>query len=221
MVPLRCSGKESDMITRSRVIAGFTSVLIITAGMATPPALATSPVAGAVQTCWDFSTLPAFPVGSKFFVGDVFVAPTATIEMKHYVMNGNQVVSPANQAYALQTQIAGGPAPEFRTYLINAHVEPNIPVNSVSFDFGIFKLAGVHANLGVNGELVEVTTTMLDLDGRVLGDPALGTVQVNVTMTTPPGANPEKGHIELVAQTGQITKWTKGGRQLFIDNVCF
>ena len=166
------------MFTRSTTIAGITGTLVIAAGLAASPALATGPATATVQTCWDFATLPAFPAGSKYFVGDVFVAPTATIEMKHYVMNGNTVVSPGAQAYAQQTQIAGGPAPEFRMYLINAHVEPDVPVNSVSFDFGIFRLAGVHANLGVNGELVEVTTSMLDLDGRVMGDPALGTVQV-------------------------------------------
>jgi hypothetical protein len=208
------------MITYT-TFAAFSGALLMTAGLATPPALATPPFAAAVQSCWDFSTLPAFPQGSKYFIGDVFIAPTATIEMKHYVLNGNKATLPAAQAYAQTSQIAGGPSPEFRMYLINAHVEPNNPVNSVSFDFGLYLLQGNgHANIGVNGELVEVTTSLLALNGRVLGDPAVGEVQVIVNMVTPPGASPEKGTLTLVANNGQIEKFTLGGRNLYADNLC-
>jgi hypothetical protein len=211
--------KESDMITRRAIFGGFTGALVVTMGATTPPALATSRAAGAVQACWDFSTLPQANV---YRIGDVFRTPRATIEMKHYLSHGIKHTNDGAQSYAQQTQIAGGPAPEFRMYMINAHVEPDTPVNSVTFDFGLYLLAGeVHANLGVNGELVEVTTTLADLNGRMLGDPALGTVQVNVNMTTPAGASPEKGTVELVAQGGQISKWTFGGRNLYLDNICF
>ncbi len=41
-----------------------------------------------------------------------------------------------------------------------------------------------------------------------------------MTLTSAPGANPEVGTLELVAETGQIEKHTLGGIQLFVKNVC-
>ena len=69
--------------------------------------------------------------------------------------------------------------------MINAHIVPNSPASTVSYRFGHFVNGGsgvAHANLGVNGELVEVTTGMASLNGRVLGDPAIGTAMVTVNI---------------------------------------
>lgn len=175
----------------------------------------------AAQTCWGFETLDQ---SHLYRLGEIFQAPTATIEMKHYLLNGNKNSNPAGVGHAQQTQIAGGPAPEFRLYLLNAHVVPNTPAAWVSFQFGHIPngITGVaHGNLGVNGELIETTTGMAGLNGRVLGDPAVGTVLVTVNMTTAPGASPERGTVQLQALTGQIEKFTFGGIQFFVKNVCF
>lgn len=175
----------------------------------------------AAQTCWDFASLDQTHL---YRLGDIFQAPTATIEMKHYLLNGNKNPNPAGVAHAQQTQISGGPPPEFRLYLLNAHVVPNNPAAWVSFQFGHIPnaVSGVaHANLGVNGELIETANGMAGLNGRVLGDPAVGTVMVAVNMTTAPGASPERGTVQLQALTGQIEKFTFGGIQFFVKNVCF
>lgn len=203
---------------RSRIAVAATAAIV--AGLSLPGsrALAAGPAPAAVQACWDFSTLQQT---DPYRLGQVFVAPTATIEMKHYLLNGNLNINPAGLGWARPSQIAGGPAPEFRLYLLNAHVVPNAPLNSVTFNFGHqLGLGGGQANLGVNGELVEVTTSLVDLDGRVMGDPAIGTVDVSVVLNGPVGTSPEQGTVTLQARTGQIEKFTVGGIQLYIDNVC-
>jgi len=203
--------KETDMSTRHIALAGVLTASAIVASAGT----------AAAQTCWDFATLDQT---HHYRIGETFVAPTATIEMKNYVLNGNKISNPAAVAYATQTAIAGGPAPEFRLYLINAHIEPNTPVATLSYRFGHFAngVSGVaHANLGVNGELVEVTAGMASLNGVELGDPAIGRVLVTVNMLTPPGVSPERGTVQLQAQTGLIEQVTVGGLQKFIKDVCF
>jgi hypothetical protein len=217
--------EETDMSTRRIAFAGVltASAIVIGAGGPSPVALAAgAPAAAAqVQTCWDFAELDQT---HHFKIGETFLASTATIEMKNYLLNGAKANSPAAVAYATQTQIAGGPAPEFRLYLINAHVTPNTPASMLTYRFGHFVNGGsgvAHANLGVNGELVEVTTGLASLNGRVLGDPAIGTAQVTVTMLTLPGANPERGTLQLQALTGTIEKASIGGVQEFIKDVCF
>jgi hypothetical protein len=185
------------------------------------PAVHAAAATAQAQTCWDFATLDQ---SHMFRIGEVFRAPTATIEMKNYLWNGNRTTSPAAVAYASPAQISGGPAPEFRLYLINAQVVPDTPAATMSYRFGHFvngKSGVAHANLGVNGELIEVTTGMSSLNGRVLGDPAIGTALVTVTMTTLPGDSPERGTVQIQAQTGSIAKVTIGGIQKFVDDVCF
>lgn len=201
------------MSTRRIALAGVLAASAIVAGARTAAAQA--------QTCWDFATLDQ---AHHYGIGEIFVAPTATIEMKNYVLNGNKITNPAAVAYASQTKIAGGTAPEFRLYLINAHIVPNSPVSTVSYRFAHFVNGGsgvAHANLGVNGELVEVTTGMASLNGRVLGDPAIGTAMVTVNITSLPGASPQVGTVQLQAVSGLIEKFTLGGVQKFIDEVCF
>ena len=204
---------------RSRIAVTATAAAIV-AGLSLPGSrvLAAGPAPAAVQACWDFSTLQQ---ASPYRLGDIFVAPNATIEMKHYLLNGNLNTNPAGLGQAQQTRIAGSTAPEFRLYLLNAHVEPNTPQNSVTFNFGHqLGLGGGQANLGVNGALVEVTTSLAALDGIVMGDPAIGTVQVSVALNGPIGTSPEQGTVTLQALTGQIHKFSAGGVQFYFDDVC-
>jgi hypothetical protein len=193
---------------------------IALAGVLATSAIITSAGTAAAQSCWDFATLDQ---SHLYRIGEIFVAPTATIEMKHYLLNGNKVTDAGAVGHARQAQIAGGAAPEFRLYQINAHIVPDTPATTVSYLFGHHangKSGVAHANLGVNGELVETTTGMSSLDGLVLGDPAIGTARVTVTMLTPAGANPEKGIVQLQMESGLIEKFTIGGIQKYIDDLC-
>jgi hypothetical protein len=213
--------QETDMNTyrRSRLaVAATTTAVLASLSLPGAGALAAGPAPGTVQACWDFSTLQQT---DPYRLGQIFVAPTATIEMKHYLLNGNLTTNTAGLGWARPSQIAGGPAPEFRLYLLNAHVVPNTPADTVTFNFGHqLGLGGGQANIGVNGELVEVTTSLADLDGRVLGNPAIGTAEVSVVLNGPVGQSPEQGTLTLQALSGQIEKFTIGGIQLYIDNVC-
>ena len=177
---------------RRPVIAITATVAAVLASLSVPGSrvLAAGPAPAAVQACWNFSTLQQ---ATPYRLGDTFVAPNATIEMKHYLLNGNLNTNPAGLGWARPSQIAGGPAPEFRLYLLNAHVEPNTPVSSVTFDFGHqLGLGGGQANLGVNGALIEVTTSLADLNNIVMGDPAIGTVQVTVALNGRSAPAPNK-----------------------------
>jgi hypothetical protein len=212
--------QETDMSThrRSRIAVAITTTVVLTGLSLTQAAPRAAAPSGAVQACWDFSTLQQT---DPYRLGQIFVAPTATIEMTRYLLNGNLTANTAGLGWARPSQIAGGPAPEFRLYLLNAHVVPNAPVNTVSFNFGHqLGLGGGQANIGVNGELVEVTTSLADLDGRVLGNPAIGTAEVSVVLNGPVGQSPEQGTLTLQALSGQIEKFTIGGVQLYIDHVC-
>ena len=205
---------------RRHIIAVTATVTAILASLSMPDsrALAAGPGPAAVQACWDFSTLQQVV---PYRLGDTFMAPNATIEMKHYLLNGNLNTHPNAKTQAQQTQIAGGTAPEFRTYILNAHVEPNTPANSVTFNFGHqLGLGGGQANLGVNGGLVEVTTSLANLNGIVMGDPSIGTAEVTVVLNGAVGVSPEQGTITLTARSGQIEKFTFGGVQLYVDNLC-
>lgn len=205
---------------RSRIAITATVTAALVACLSGPGsrALAAGPAPAAVQACWDFSTLQQ---ATPYRLGDFFEAPNATIEMKHSLLNGNLTTNPAGLGWARPSQIAGGPAPEFRLYLLNAHVEPNTPMDTVTFNFGHqLGLGGGQANLGVNGALIEVTTSLATLNGIVMGNPAIGTVQVTVVLNGPVGTSPEQGTLTLTALTGQIEKFSAGGVQLYLDNVC-
>jgi hypothetical protein len=209
-----------NRIRRNIGLAGLTgaSIVAMSVGFAEPRAMAASAGSAAAVTCFDFSTLP---LNFQYRIGDVVQTQIGPVELKHYVLNGNKIENAAAQAYAVNSQIAGGPSPELRTYLINSHFTPNVPASAIDINFGhLGPVNSKHANLGVNGELVEVTTTLADLNGRILGDPALGQVLVTVNITNGAGTTHETGTIHFEALNGSIVKTSEGGVQLFLDNFC-
>ena len=207
-------------IRRRLTLAGLTAAtLAAPIGFTEPHALASSSRSAAAVTCFGFSNLP---LNFQYRIGDVIPTQIGPVELKHYLLNGVKQSKSAAQAYAQNTAIAGGLAtPELRTYLINAHFEPTIPASDIEMAFGHQgAVNGKHANLGVNGELVEVTTTMAALNGRILGDPNLGQVLVTVNITAGAGTTHEKGTIHLQAINGAIVQTTAGGVQLYLDDYC-
>ena len=92
----------------------------------------------------------------------------------------------------------------------------------MTFNFGHqLGLGGGQANLGVNGGLVEVTTRLANLNGIVMGDPSIGTAQVTVVLNGAGRRQPRTRHGDAARlSAGQIEKFTFGGVQLYVDNMC-
>ncbi|MPY86812.1 MAG: hypothetical protein GEU99_02720 [Luteitalea sp.] len=202
---------------RLAALAGVPIVVVASAAVAAPPAERRIATAAANTACWDFSDLPQT---TEYRIGDTFTAEHADIEFKHYLLNGNKVTNPAALAQATNTQISRSDRPELRTCLINAHVEPNAPLRAVTLKFGHTGSAnGPHTNIGVNGELKEVSGSLTGLNGQVLGNAATGRVAIVVNLDDPQ-ADPQTGTMELHAIKGAIEKFTFGGVQFFVDDVC-
>jgi hypothetical protein len=211
-----------DSIRRRLTLAGLTAAtLVAPLGFTDPRALAAPSRSGVVGTCFNFGQLPP---GFHYHIGDVIQTQIGTVELKNYLRYGNKSNDPSATAYTQNSANAGGAGtPELRTYLINAHFEPSMPTTDIEFAFGHFgAVNGKHANLGVNGDLVEVTTSLADLNNVVLGRQALGgQVQVTVTITAGANTNHEKGTIHLQALNGgTITQASTGGVELFLDDYC-
>ena len=208
-------------IRRRLTLAGITATaLVASLGFTEPRAIAAPSRSAVTVRCFDFSQLP---LGFHYQIGDVVQTQIGPVELKNYQLNGNKINNAAAQAYTQNSAIAGGVGvPELRTYLINAHFEPNVAATDVEFAFGhLGPVNSKHANLGVNGELVEVTTSLSALDGLVMGTQALGQVQVTVNITAGAGTNHEKGTVHLQALNGgSIVQTSAGGVQLFLDDYC-
>jgi len=169
--------------------------------------------------CFDFGGLVLM---NQLHIGDTYVAEDATIHLESYLRNGVAVSLPAATAYANNSQIAKGTAPELRTYFITNRVVPDVPLHSVTFRFGQIVAPNgpdPHSNIGVNGDLREVAASLASLSGQVIGDPATGEAEVIVTLDAVPTKN-IIGTLELRAVSGQINEFTFGGVQLFIDDLC-
>ncbi|NIS67250.1 MAG: hypothetical protein GTO05_19200, partial [Gemmatimonadales bacterium] len=86
------------------------------------------------------------------------------------------------------------------------HFQLGYPVERISFKFGDL---GGNTNLSVNG-MVENVPDLVDLDGNVIGG-----VQVAVA-TAPPGDD-RRGTVVL---EGDITDFSVGGQEFWVDDVC-
>ena len=197
------------------------SAVAVTVGLFAMPVLLTADVAQAAKSankkCWGFDALT---LGQEYAIGDTYAAQYADIHIGQFLANGTLTSNPAAKVYANPSMIAKGTQPELRTYLARTKVVPKKPLTSVVFKFGFTNSAnGPHANLGVNGDLREVTGSMANLNGQVLGRPALGLARVTVQLTNKAG-QPESGTIKLQAVQGKIKFFSMGGLQQFIDDVC-
>jgi hypothetical protein len=205
-------------IRRRLTLAALTAAtLAAPLGFTEPRALAAPPRSAVAVTCFDFAQLP---LGFHYQIGDVIQTQIGTVELKNYLMNGIRKNNAAAQAYTQNSANAGGlGTPELRMYMINAHFEPTVPATDIEFSFGHFgPVNGKHANLGVNGDLVEVTTSMSALNNALLGRPALGQVRVTVNITSGAGTTHEKGTVHLHAENGSIFQTSIGGTPLYIDD---
>lgn len=176
--------------------------------------------AHAANVCHDFSNLVP---GTQYNLGDVVTGPDATVTMKDYILNG-VIANPAFAGvFVTNTMIAGGSAPEIRTYLLNPRVTPNTPALRVKMRVSeATGGAAPHANIEVNGAVHEVTSGLATANGKIVGDSSNGGLaMVNVNLAPTLNGNWNQGTLELVAIQGQINTFTVGGVQVFIDDQCW
>jgi hypothetical protein len=172
----------------------------------------------AKRDCFD---LEAMTPGTKFELGDTVKAARATITIRDYL--GSGAPPETRGVWITNTRLAGGTAPELRTYLMNAQVVPNAPVKKVTLNIAEASSGGAapHANIEVNGEKHEVTGGLASLNGRVIGKSPAGNAAIIVNLAPAAAGNWNVGTLELHATKGRIESFGFGGLQVFIDNVCF
>ena len=171
--------------------------------------------------CYDFSRMP---VGTTYRLGDVHVDNLLQVVLQHFYVGGVPVVqTDANHVSVSNTALAQGAAPEVQTYLLNAQITPNTPVREVTMQIAqnIGASGASKANLGVNGELREITGLLSQADGKRMGKPDMGEVEVRVSLT-PDGGDSywHRGNLRMTALSGAIDKLTIGMQPGAIDNVC-
>lgn len=196
------------------------------------PASAQSPVAteatdaaqpakkggAAKRDCFDFS---AMTPGTRYGIGDTVKAAHALITIRDYLGTGAPAES--RGVWIADTKLAGGTAPELRTYLMNAQVVPNKPVKKVTLNIAEASSGGAapHANIEVNGEKHEVTGGLATINGKVIGKSPAGNAAITVNLAPATSGNWNVGTLELHATKGKIESFGFGGLQVFVDNVCF
>lgn len=178
--------------------------------------------AHAVEHCYDFSLMP---VGTVYRLGDVHVGNLLQVVMRDFFVDGVAVAqSDANRVSVNNTALALGAAPEIHTYLLNAQIIPNAPVSKVTMQIAqnVGASGNAKANLGVNGELREFSGPLSLADGKKMGKPGMGEVEVSVSLT-PDGGDSywHRGTLTLTALSGLIEKVTIGAQGGNIDNACF
>ncbi len=171
--------------------------------------------------CYDFSGLA---VGSKYTVGDMIDARYATITIKPYFINGTPAAAEVRGVTVNQSQIAGGPAPEARLYLVTVNVVPKSRATRVRMNVaqsiaqdGAF----ANANIEVNGEKHESPSGIAGLDGKIIGRPANGKAKLSSSITPQGGGNWHSGTLEIRADPGNIESFSLGMHSGMIDNLCF
>jgi hypothetical protein len=173
---------------------------------------------GAKRDCFDFSALTP---GTRYALGDTVKAQHALITIRDYLGTGAPPES--RGVWITNTKLAGGTAPELRTYLMNAQVVPNKPVKKVTLNIAEASSGGAapHANIEVNGEKHEVTGGLATINGKVIGKSPAGNAAIVVNLAPATAGNWNVGTLELHATKGKIESFAFGGLQVFIDNVCF
>jgi hypothetical protein len=177
--------------------------------------------ASAQEQCFDFSgTVPA----QRYTVGDSLNVRHANVTFKQYFTNGNPATAEARHAEAGQTQIAGGAPPELGLYLIGMQIRPNQPVTRLRLRVAqsISSTGGfANANIEVNGERHESPSGFAGMNGKTIGQPAKGRVQIRSSMAPHGDGNWQNGTLEMRAVHGHIETVTLGAHTWRADDFCF
>ena len=193
---------------------------LLRAAVITAAACGLAAPASAQSQCFDFSgTVPA----QRYTVGDSLNVRHATVTFRQYFTNGNPATAEARHAEAGQTQIAGGAPPELGLYLIGMQIRPNQPVTRLRLRVAqsISSTGGfANANIEVNGERHESPSGFRGMDGKTIGRPAQGRVQIRSSMAPHGDGNWQNGTLELRAVQGRIETVTLGAHTWRADDVC-
>ena len=203
-------------------VLGVWACLLAAPAMAqSPEPTDVSPAAGsstAERDCFDFSLLTP---GTRYELGDTVQAAHATITIRDYL--GSRAPADSRGVWIANTRLAGGTAPELRTYLMNAQVMPDVPVREVTLNIAEASSGGAapHANIEVNGDRYEVIGGLAGINGTVIGNSAAGNAAVFVNLAPAAVGNWNVGTLELHATKGTIESFAFGGLQVFLNNICF
>ena len=193
---------------------GRALALAITAFAMSAPALAQ-------EQCFDFSGTVA---AQRYTVGDSLNVRHATVTFKQYFTNGNPATADERHAEAKPSQIAGGAPPELGLYLIGMQIRPNQPVTQMRLRVAqsISSTGGfANANIEVNGERHESPSGFAGMNGKTIGQPAKGRVQIRSSMAPHGDGNWQNGTLEMRAVQGHIETVTIGVHTGRVDNLCF
>lgn len=170
--------------------------------------------------CYDFSKLAE---DASFTVGDVIDTDFATITIKPYFVDGNEVTADARHADRVSSQIAGGDSPELEMYLVALSIEPKKPVSKISTQIAqnISSTGGfANSGIGVNKKGLKSLTGFAGMDGKVLGRKSTGMAKISANLAPVGGGNWHRGTLELNAVQGKIEILRLAGHSVKIDNFC-
>lgn len=173
----------------------------------------------------NFDTSTVYHVGDSFNFeahhGQVFALRTLSGEPINPADPNAQFLQAGNAAI---TGSASG-APEMHQYLTALRITPSVPATKVWFDYAQntgYSNTALLANIGANGDELQLGNGMANLSSVVLGNNNRGQVEVTSTMVLPVNepAHWITGHVEFTALSGAIDYVAFGGLQAKFDDLC-
>ncbi len=176
--------------------------------------------ANAAAECFDFSNMAE---DASYTVGDVINTRLATITVRPYVVNGEPVTADVRRAGRVQSQIAGGAAPELEMKLVALTIEPNQPVKRITARIAqnISSTGGfADSGVGINRKGLKSQTGFAGFDGKVLGNAKTGKAKISANISPSGSGNWHTGTLEFNAVKGHIEILRLGGNTVRLDDVC-
>ena len=169
---------------------------------------------GAIWRCIEFDS---FESETQYGPGDEITLQHGAVRFKTYLRNAQPPATGVQFAELRQSRIANGDPRELRVVRVLPVFKMNRDLHKITVRFAEnIGGAGVHANLVVNGERIEVSGSLATADEIDLGD-----AHVRVWMDeTPPAGSWRRGIMEIHAEPGDLEHWGLGGNPLMLDNIC-
>ena len=157
---------------------------------------------GGHQTCVSFESLS---LGATYNVGDSFSDGSSTVLLEEFEWGNGQTTS-SGVATVENGGLAGGTGQEINVNNINLAFSFGGTVSGLTMRFGEY---GGNLNIEINGDFRNFED-FSDIHGATIGGT---TVSVSMTSTT-------GGQLGTLSITGNVTTFSIGGQELWIDDVC-
>jgi len=210
---------------RKNLMLTYKRALTIIFGSALAVVSLSAAAVAPVPICYDMTNSVPGPYGTS----DEIVTPDLTVRINELrTKEGLSISNPAQFGDFLQSQIAGGVAPEYRGYLTLSTFIPQQPLSSVTMKIAINTHIGdgIYGNIGVNGELLILNNGLAAANNIIVSNGNGG--QVLITTTLPlilPQDNLYaqwvSGELTLTALNGgTINRFSIGSKVYAIDDFC-